>query len=67
MRDETKPDNIKVIWKGCNGCMIHKRDVLVTYMDEDKDFIDIFITNEQAEKLAQDLLDTVKFNKEEEI
>jgi len=36
-------------------------------MDEDKDFIDIFITNEQAEKLAQDLLDTVKFNKEEEI
>jgi len=56
--------NINVYDKDCYGCKRHKKDILIIINQEDKAF-DVFLTNEQAEKLIVDLTEKLMENKKE--
>lgn len=52
--------------KTCIGCKSNKADIMVSAMvqgEHSVEFHDLFLTNEQAEKLAQDLLSRVSGNR----
>ena len=53
--------------KTCLGCINHKADVMVTVRtQEDKNFIDIFFSRENAETLRDRLDAVLKLNEEED-
>jgi hypothetical protein len=56
--------NINVYNKNCNGCVRHKKDIMMIINKEDEAF-DTFLTNEQAEKLIVDLTEKLMENKKE--
>lgn len=41
--------------KHCIGCKKFNRDIMVTMVDEDKEFYDFFLTTEQAENLMESI------------
>lgn len=63
-------DFTNVQGKGCLGCLSVSKDIMITYTLQDdsyKDFHDIFLTNEQAEELINQIQLRIKQNKEEEL
>jgi len=49
----------------CNGCTRHKKDVMITLIvDAQERFVDIFLTNEEANDLKQQLDNTIRLNLE---
>jgi len=55
--------------KGCNGCVQHKRDVMITLItdppegsDKKMGFNDFFLTNEQAARLMMQLQEVLMLN-----
>lgn len=55
--------SIKVFDKNCIGCARHKRHVMIAYtFDNSEDITDIFLTQDQAEDLANDLVVITKRN-----
>jgi hypothetical protein len=58
---------IKAYYKGVNGCVRHKKDVMIAYtVDREMGICDLFLTNEQAQKLMEDLQNALRMNKEYE-
>jgi hypothetical protein len=62
---------IVVRGKNCNGCVRHKKDVIVSFAvpctEENKksvEFIDIFLTTEQAEGLLTKLMKVIDQNEQ---
>lgn len=55
--------NIRAYGQNCNGCVRLKKDIMIGTMTPEKEFVDIFLNNDQAEELARDLLRRVTENK----
>ena len=49
------PHNVAVYGKNCVGAKTHSRDVMITFLTEKVDFVDTFLTTEQAEALHKEL------------
>lgn len=55
--------SIKVFDKNCIGCVRHKRHAMIAYTsDNPEDITDIFLTQDQAKDLADDLVIVIKRN-----
>lgn len=46
----------------CNGCIRAKRDVMISYVSNDNKFLDIFLTQSQAEELIIQLQKSITQN-----
>jgi len=63
-------ENIRVHDKGVNGCIRHKKDIMLSFQLEGdkstnglKDIHDIFLTTNQAEELLEGLKQKLETNK----
>lgn len=60
-----KAEQVSVYGKDCIGCKRHESDVMMGVCHEETgktEFMDIFLSNEQARNLAQDILSRVEEN-----
>ena len=64
MATSIKATSIKVFDKDCLGCVKHKRHVMIA-CDNPKNITDIFLTQDQAKDLANDLAIITKRNEAE--
>lgn len=57
--------SIAVYGKGVVGCKRHHRDIMVAFqIENDKEFHDIFLTQDQAQGLYVELGEKLKANKD---
>ena len=45
------------------GCIRNKKDIMITFMTKDNEFIDNFLTNDDAEFLHKELGEMIRQNK----
>lgn len=61
---EAHPKNIKVYNRDCTGCKRYGKDIMIAISIGDLDILDVFLTQDQAEKLQYTLGVRLKQNEE---
>lgn len=56
------PGCIQVYGNHCNGCERNKKDIMIAFMHTGQEFYDVFLSNEEALKLANNLVSRVGGN-----
>lgn len=60
---EIMSDTARVSGKEVLGCKIHKRDIMISFYDEEKRFHDVFLNQKTAEFLYEELGKRIQENK----
>ena len=60
---DINPTDISVHNKTCYGCNNNNSDIMIAFFDKiDKKFYDVFLTNDQAKNLIEDIKIVLKEN-----